>query len=969
MEIKLNSMIHGFLLKEKETIKDIHADAYLFEHIKSGARLFYIKSSDSNKVFSISFKTPPEDDCGTPHILEHSVLCGSRKYTSKDPFNELAKGSLNTFLNAFTYGDKTMYPIASCNEEDFHNLMDVYLDAVFYPNIYIKKEIFMQEGWRYLIHEETGELDVTGVVYNEMKGALSDPESLLQGAISRSLFGKTTYGFESGGTPEAIPDLTYENFLSFHEKYYHPSNSYIYLYGDMDLERCLIHIGNEYLNQFVRTGDLPEIKETKEKSIQKIQHETFPTDSDDETGYLAYSVNVGLCTDEELTMAMQVLSYILLETNASVLKTALMDGKICDETEGWFDSSAYEMVFSIVAKNAAVSKVEDFEKIIEQTLQNIINDGLDQELLSSSLRRLSFLLKEEDYGSTPKGLIYGMKSMKSWLHGKRPFQCLRHFEALEKIKNPNYDWKSIIEDRILLNEHKNILVFSPDKNKENMMQEAFQQKMKEKKVSFNQKELERIHDETKKLELFQHTKDAPEVLAQIPILKLSQIDTNPPISVYEKSRVGEGSQIFVPMQSNGIIYLKLHFDTDCLSEELLPYAGLLTDVLGKLDTKKYAYQELPLIINKVFGGFSFQNDVYSKNTEAYHSFLTMKSKFLKEDINEAVALAKEILLNTNFEALDSLRKIVRAAKIKGENYLTNYSHSVGIYYSVGRISRGGRIKEITSGIEYFHFLTEVDELLSKEPEKVLEKLKETVNVLFSKRNFNISFGCEKNNVENAITFRDELLECLDLGLENCHENYNFVSNPVSTAFTANSGVLYNILAADFKRSGFSYSGKMQVLKTILNLEYLWNEVRVKGGAYGSGCNFQPNGICYFYSYRDPNIKETYKIYETLWKMLGNFSASDREMTKYILGTINRLDQPKTNIERLNDAINKEYQGYEQDFELIERNQVIQTTKKDILEFKELLQAVTSSKNYCTIGNEGKINVNSDFFDSIQKLIP
>ncbi len=969
MDLKLNSMIHGFQLKEKEAIQDIHGEAYLFEHSKSGARLYYIKSNDHNKVFSISFKTPPEDDCGTPHILEHSVLCGSKKYTSKDPFNELAKGSLNTFLNALTYADKTMYPIASCNEEDFHNLMDVYLDAVFYPNIYAKKEIFMQEGWRYLINEETGALDVTGVVYNEMKGALSDPESLLQGAISRNLFGKTTYGFESGGEPAAIPDLTYEKFLAFHEKYYHPSNAYIYLYGDMDLERCLTHIGDEYLNYFERSFDLPEILETKEKPLQKMQYETFPTDSDEETGYLAYSVNVGLCTDEELTMAMQVLSYILLETNASVLKTALMDSKICDEAEGWFDSSPYEMVFSVVAKNANLSRAEDFEKIIVETLQNILNDGLDEELLSSSLRRLSFLLKEEDYGSTPKGLIYGMKLMKSWLHGKSPFQCLRHFDALEKIKNPNYDWKSIIKDNILLNQKKNILVFSPDKNKGKVMQEAFQKKMNEKKASFSEKDLERIHEETKKLELFQHTQDSPEVLAQIPILKLSQIDTNPPIPVYEKSRVGEGNQIFVPLQTNGIIYLKLHFDTDCLSEELLPYAGLLTDVLGKLDTKNYSYQELPLITNRVFGGFSFHNDVYSKNTEEYRAFLTMKSKFLKEDMDEAAELAKEILFHTNFEALDHLKKIVRAAKIKGENYLLNYSHSEAIYYSVGRLSMGGRIREITSGIEYFHFLTEVDKLLFQQPEKVIEKLKETAGILFTKRNFNISFGCEKSDMENTIAFRNKLMECLDLGTEYSRQNYNFVRGVASTAFSANSGVLYNILAADYKKYGFAYTGKMQVLKTILNLEYLWNEVRVKGGAYGSGCSFQTNGICYFYSYRDPNLIETYEVYKKLWEKIGVFDASDREMTKYILGTINRLDQPKTNIERLNDVINKEYQGFEQDFELIERNQIIQTTKKDILQFKDLLQAVTELKNYCTIGKEGKIDTNREFFDSIQKLIP
>lgn len=969
MELKLNSVIHGFLLREKEVISDIHGEGYLFEHLKSGARLIYIKAKDDNKVFSISFKTPPEDDCGTPHILEHSVLCGSRKYASKDPFNELAKGSLNTFLNALTYADKTMYPIASCNEEDFHNLMDVYLDAVFYPNIYTKKEIFMQEGWRYIVNEDTGELDVTGVVYNEMKGALSDPESLLQGAISRNLFGKSTYGFESGGDPAAIPDLTYEAFLDFHKKYYHPSNSYIYLYGDMDIERCLAHIGNEYLNDYMRTIDLPQILETEATTLQKISRETFPTDSEEETGYLAYSVNVGLCTDEELTMALQVLSYVLLETNASVIKTALMEAKICDDVEGWFDSSTYEMLFSIVAKNADLSKVSEFEKTINQTLKGILQGGLDKELLSGSLRRLSFLLKEEDYGSTPKGLIYGMKLMKSWLHGENPFFSLRHFETLEKLQDPNYDWNSLIEKRILDNREKNILVFSPDQNKEEQIKDAFIQKMRDKKNSLTENDMKLIRQDMKKLEIFQHTEDTPEILEQIPILQLSQINPAPSIPVYTKSRVGEGKQIFVPLQSNGIIYLKLHFDVDSLDKELLPYAGLLTDVLGKLDTGKYSYQELPMVTNKVFGGLSFQNDVYSKNTEDYTGFLTVKSKFLKEDLAQVAELTKEILLNTNFDALDSLQKIVRGAKIKGENYLLNYSHLEAIHYSVGQLSTGGKINEITSGIDYFHFLVRIDKMLSEAPEVVINNLKKAANYLFTQKSFHISIGCEEEDLNKAIELRNFIYQNLKPGEDRNFEKFSFDKRPSSLGFTANSTVQYNIFSADYKKLGYSYSGRMQVLRTILNLEYLWNEVRVKGGAYGSGCNFQQNGICYFYSYRDPNVTETYEIYKDLWKKLNNFNATDREMTKYILGTINRLDQPKTNAERLNEAISKEYRDFPEDFEIMERNQIIHTTKNEVLEFKDLLRDISAVKNYCTIGNEGKIVKNKEFFDSIQKLIP
>ena len=432
-EWKLNETYHGFSLEKIEEIRDIHSTAYLFFHEKSGAKLVYLKSSDNNKVFNVAFKTPPSDDCGTPHILEHSVLCGSRKYEAKDPFNELAKGSLNTFLNAMTYADKTMYPVASCNEKDFHNLMDVYLDAVFFPKIYKKKEIFQQEGWRYLLKDDG--LNVTGVVYNEMKGALADPESQLSGVISRAIFGKTTYGFESGGDPKAIPDLTYENFIDFHKTYYHPSNAYFFLYGDMEPLACLKHIHEDYLVHFERSEELPEIRETVCAEKGRIIHDSYAVSEENEEGtYLAYGLKVGKCTDPERIMALQILSYVLLESNASPLKNALLEAGICHETEGWFDSSTYEMVFSIVAKNADAEKIQTFIDIIDQECQRLAYEGLPEDLLQGALRKYDFLLREEDYGATPKGLIYCTRMMKRWLHGETPFDGLRMIKTIETLK-------------------------------------------------------------------------------------------------------------------------------------------------------------------------------------------------------------------------------------------------------------------------------------------------------------------------------------------------------------------------------------------------------------------------------------------------------------------------------------------------------------------------------------------------------
>lgn len=970
-ELQLNGIYHGFLLEKTEEIKDIHSTAYLFVHQGSGARLLYLKNTDHNKVFSVAFKTPPTDDCGTPHILEHSVLCGSRKYTAKDPFNELAKGSLNTFLNAMTYADKTMYPVASCNEKDFHNLMDVYLDAVFFPKIYEKKEIFQQEGWRYLLKDKNAPLEITGVVYNEMKGALSDPESLLNNAISRSVFGKTTYGFESGGDPMAIPDLTYEAFLEFHRKNYHPSNAYFYLYGDMEITPCLQQIHEGYLSAFTRSDALPEIGETVCEKKGEMLHETYPVSEEGEGGgtYLSYNLKVGKCTDPERILALQILSYLLLETNASPLKTALLNAGICDETEGWFDSSTYEMVFSVIGKNGSAEKAGEFIHIINREWERLAKEGIPQDLLESALRKFEFLLKEEDYGPTPKGLIYCSRLMKSWLHGKEPFDSLRVLEIIKKLKQESRNgyFEKLLHAVFLENTDKTYVVFTPEKGKQKKEAEQLAKRLQEKKACFTESDLNQIAQEAKNLEQFQKTEDSPEVLAQIPLLEIGEIEEKPLLVEYEKpSPEKDNPFLFVPMESNGIVYIKLLFDIAQVPQELIPYAGLLADLLGKMDTERYAFHELPTVINQTFGGFSLRNDVYQKNASEMRSFLTVKAKLLKEDMDSALELLGEILFHTKFEKIDSLKKIVKSAKIKGEFDLLNQSHYFGIFYCGSQIFPGLRLEDMTSGIRYYRFLCEIEKLLENDSAAVVEKLRETMAYIFCRNHLEIAIGCQREDLEsvkeNISTLSEKLPE------ENgTYARWDFPSEAKKTAFTASGGVLYNITSFDYLKHGLTYQGKYQVLQTLINLEYLWNQVRVQGGAYGCGCNFQKSGFAYFYSYRDPNLAKTYDIYRTLQNEIAHFEASEREMTKYILGTINRLDQPKTNMEKLNTAIGAFYKGITAEMQIQERRDILHTTAEDIRSCQKLLELI-DCENICTIGNEQKIKEEMGRFHEVQPLI-
>lgn len=968
--LEINHIYFGFQLTKCEKLEDISATGYLFTHLKSGARLCYLKTEDNNKVFSIAFKTPPDNDCGTPHILEHSVLCGSRKYQAKDPFNELAKGSLNTFLNAMTYADKTMYPIASCNEKDFHNMIDVYLDAVFYPNIYTKKGIFLQEGWRYADGGKTPE--ITGVVYNEMKGALSDPESRLADVIARSIFGKTTYGLESGGDPDAIADLTYEAFLDFHRKYYHPSNAYLFLYGDMDIFPCLEHIDGAYLSHFNRSEDLPVITETRVPAPMTWVYDTYPAEENEkdfDKGYFAYNIKVGKCIDPKRILAMQLVGYLLLETNASPLKNALRDADICEEAEGYFDSSTYEMVYSIIAKKGKKQNAEKFRQIVDDILADLAEHGFDEELLQGGIKKLEFLLREEDYGSRPKGLIYNTRMMKNWLHGADPFESLRQLELFEQLKvdiQQGY-LKQFIQEVLLENQEKTWIVFLPEEGKQQKDDAAFYEKISKRISEMTSEEKKSLEDDKEALADFQNTEDTPEILAQIPLLQREDISPEPSKITFTQKEQDGVSYVYMPLQTKGIDYVEILFDAKDLPEDLIPYSGLLAEVLTKLDTDETDFATLPKKIDKIFGGLSFSNDIYSKNQQEYRAFVAINFKILSEDLQRAFDFIKESIFHSDFSAVQSLKKIVQSAKLKGEAYFQNQAHLAAIYRSRAAVSAGAAVKEKTSGIDYFRFLAEIEQLLESNPQLVAEQLEKTAKLIFVQENVTAILGCEP---DHAKTVEKTFLNFVhELHTKECRgEVQGFVSEPRKEAFSIASRVQYNIKSWDLAEMQQKYNGKMQVLKTILTLEYLWTHIRIQGGAYGCGCNFQRNGGIYFYSYRDPNLKGTYEIYDHLWEEIAHFQADERQMTKYLLGTINRFDQPKTNAERMDYVAAMHFTGVTQEMRQMERTEILETTADDIRQFSEFLKALSQVSNICTIGANEKIKADANLFDRMENLM-
>lgn len=966
MNFEIDCSYFGFKLTEKQYVNDIDSFAHVFIHEKSGAKLFYAQNNDENKVFFVSFRTPPEDDCGTAHILEHSVLCGSEKYDAKDPFNELMKGSLNTYLNALTYADKTMYPVASCNHEDLHNLMDVYLDAVFNPQVIKEKKIFMQEGWHYELNDGNEPITIKGVVYNEMKGALSGPDRVLNNAINQSLFTNSIYRFESGGDPEYIPQLTYEKFVDFYNKYYHPSNSFFYLYGDMDIERCLKHINDEYLVKYDAVDTEVKILDQPILSAPGFVSDTFAVPCGTKTGkesMLSLNFITGHSTDRLLALSMDVLSYILLETGASPIKKVLVDKKIAESAEGWFDSSTYQMVFSIVAKNSSCHKLGLFKDTVYRTLEGIVEHGLDKTLINSALNYYEFLLKEADYGYRPKGLVYGMNMMKGWLHGQSPMEALKvweHFETMRKGAKSGY-FESLIKTYFLDNPNSSIAAVAAEEGKQELLEEKNQKKLQEMKEDMSQEHVEQLIKETKDLIEYQSSGDTKEVIEKIPTLSKNDISKEASFDDYQYFENNGVKELILPLDTNGIVYTKLMFATDCVPTELVPYVGLLGRVLGKLDTEKFDYEKLSTQTDMFTGGIYGRLDVNSKN-ESVIPVLSISSKALMRNLDKMIEIIHQIIFETKFDMQCSLSKIILDLKAEYERHFDNNGHLSAISRCLALFDEAGAYKDATAGIAFNDFLIKAADNLKE----TAEGLKDVARLVFTKENLLIATTAEENDISEVRKMLYLIVDKLPESMAK-KEKISLVKNIGAEAVENGAKVVYNAKAANFIKADFKYSGKMSVIKNIVNTEYLWNEVRVKGGAYGCGCNFSRNGIVYAYSYRDPNVKETFDNFDNIGNFLNKISLTGREITKYTLGAINVIDRPKSMSDRLELMVARYYNGLTKEDVQRERDEILSVTEQDVKEYAQLFNAVMKYGAICTFGSETKINENKPLYEQTRRL--
>ena len=935
-----------------------------------------MENKDENKVFSIGFRTPPEDSTGVPHILEHSVLCGSKNFPVKDPFVELVKGSLNTFLNAMTYPDKTVYPVASCNDKDFQNLMHVYMDAVFYPNIYQHDEIFRQEGWSYNLESEDDELTYNGVVYNEMKGAFSSPEGVLDRVVLNTLFPNTAYANESGGDPDVIPELTYEQFLDFHRKYYHPSNSYIYLYGDMDMEEKLGWLDEMYLSQYDTLQIASEIRmQAPFEAVKEVEmnYSISSNESEEDNTYLSYNKVIGTSLDKELYQAFQVLDYALLSAPGAPLKKVLVDAGIGKDIMGSYDNGILQPIFSVVAKNANPEQKESFVSIIEETLADIVKNGMDKKALEAGINYHEFRYREADFGNYPKGLMYGLQMFDSWLYNEE--QPFLHVEATEvfaflKAQVENGYFEQLIQKYLLDNTHGAIVVVKPEKGRTARLDKELEEKLQCYKESLNKEEVKALVAATHQLVEYQEEEDVLEDQEKIPVLKREDISRDIAPIQNEVLDFDGTPVIFHEIETNGIGYIDLLFDLSGISEEMLPYAGILQSVLGIIDTENYEYGELFNEINVHTGGIGTSLELYPNVTKVrekeFKATFEIKAKALYAKLPVAFAMMQEILTKSRLDDEKRLKEILAMAKSRLQMRFQSAGHTTAALRALSYLSPLSKFKDLTTGIAYYEVIKRLEENFEKEKDALISNLQKLTKALFRADNMMVSYTASREGLEGLQEQVREVKKHL-FAEEVKEEKCIILCEKRNEGFQTSSKVQFVARVGNFIDDGKEYTGALQILKVILSYDYLWQNVRVKGGAYGCMSNFSRLGEGYFMSYRDPNLEKTNEVYEGVVDYLKNFSVSERDMTKYIIGTISNIDQPMTPPTKGDRSMNLYMNQVSEEMIRKERAEILDATEEDIRNLADIVEAVLKNNYFCVIGNEEKIEEQKELFMELRSI--
>jgi len=967
---KKNPDYHGFRLIESRFVREVNAQCYYLEHISSGAKLFKIATNDPNKTFSITFSTFPESDNGIPHIMEHAVLNGSTNFPVKSPFDILLKGSLSTFINAFTSKDFTMYPVASMNEKDYFNLMHVYLDAVFNPLIYRDPRILKQEGWHYELSDKNSQIVYVGVVYNEMKGSFSNPSRELWYLVFKNLFPENSYSYESGGYPSAIPSVTQGMFIDFHKKFYQPENSYIFLYGNSNLEKELKFIDSMYLSKYSKESDKSTIVDQKPFTTMKEIVSNYPVMEGSGTEgqtFLTLNWVAGHNTDNTLNMALDVLCEVLVNQESAPVRLALQKAGIGQDIIA-SSSNLKQNVVQILVQNARSSDKRKFHDLVFKTMIETVKKGLDKQEVEGVINRKEFQLREGN--DAQKGLSYINQLLSGWMFADDPFSGLEYEGPLAEVKTALTS--RFLEDLIiryfLNNPHSLLLSLEPKSGLEKERNTVVENELKSYKEKLSDTEIAALVRDTEELIEYQKREDNPEALATIPMLEIE--DINPNATYYSVDEIKLKPFLILHHEefTNEVVYSSLLFDMRVLPQELIQYSSLLSNVIGLLDTEMHSFGELNQQLNRHTGGFYTSLKTYTEEMDDNRMIpkFVITSKAMNNKIRKMFELNSEILMKTDFSDLKRLKTLLIRIQsqldmeIKGNGY-TVASRRLPSYFS-----NQGMFNEITRGIDFYWFITDLVKNFNKNGIAVSETLSKVASVLFTRKNLIAATTCSGDDFNLVSGDIDILAHSLPEGVNKFYDWSFNLQNKQEGILTA-SKVQYIIEGYDYKKLGYKWNPQMRVLSQILSTDWLQHRIRVIGGAYGGWSSFSISGIATFNSYRDPNLKETLNNYESTAEYLSAFNADKKAMTRYIIGTISKMDSPLTPSERGDLAVSYFLNKRKPEALQADREAVLSTTQQNIRDFAQLVKDILSKKAFCVYGNGERINKDKDLFGNLLKI--
>ncbi len=942
---------HGFSLKKTTEIPEINATLFETEHIKSGARLLFLDREDENKTFSIAFKTIPEDNTGVFHIIEHSVLCGSDKYPIKEPFVELLKGSLNTFLNAMTFPDKTMYPFSSRNDKDFSNLLSVYMDAVLHPRILKDENIFRQEGWHYVVSDKDGEMTYSGVVLNEMRGAYSSPETLSFYNVCKMLYSDTPYRFESGGEPTEIQDLTYEMFVDAHKRFYHPSNAEIFLDGSVKLDEVLRQI-DEFLTEYDRAELNIEIPNQPafEKRTKKIEYEISESENPENKTRMSAGFITSRFDEQEKTVAMAILSDALLSSNEAPLKKAIIDSTLCEDVLISPIDSIKENGVIVDFINIKDGRCDELSALFSDTVKAIVKNGIDKNALLASLNSLEFKMCEKDYGRFPTGLVYAMATLETSLYGGNPAQNLSYettFKTLRKNLKTTY-FEELLSSVFIENDRCATLIMTPSAKLGEQKLNAEKERLARVKASLSEKELSEIVEMNKSLLLWQETPDSEEALATLPMLKLSDISSEVEKIPEEKEQVDGITVLSHNLSTNGISYLDLYFDITDLTKEEIFTLRMLTSLVQNVKTEKRSALELQNIIKRELGSFDLSMTVLPRDKKP-KIYAVVSISALDSSKKSVTELLKEVLYTSVYTDKDVAHNIVRQIKLSSDEAFTTSGNSLGFNRAASYICALSAIQEYFSGYEAHKEIKALEKDFEKLFPALSENIKRLSEKIFIKNRLLISHTGTPDK-----SFISEIVSAIPEGAEYVSEAKIKPLGLRREGIAIPAQASYAELVGNLFLEGEELSGSLNVVRSLVSYGYLWGAIRVQGGAYGTGLVVRNSGNIGFYSYRDPSPERSIGCYRETGEFLRKFAESGEDITKFIIGAIGDVSPLANSKLKGTLAATRFLRGKTYEDECRIRREMLETDKKELLRVASLIDKITESGAICIIAGRDKL---------------